>query len=405
MEQQMITLVERAIEGNNEAIVQILDHYMKDILYFAMQRLNAQDAEDVAQEVAIIIFNKIHTLRNPERLVYWIVAIVHNVTVNYLKKHHKIKHVYLDSYDNDLLSTASSITNMESIPESHMEIAEMRGVIMEEIERLPKKQKVCLLYHCMHNFTRAEIAEVTGLTPRQVSTGLNYGKKTLKIRLEERLGKDLMLSIAPIGIVPVLAEMMRADQAAVVSSEWSAKITGTCVDHISKLPKPVPKKHLTKVRNGKVIAGVSSSAVALTAVVVMSVYSGGNKPNEVVIPPSPPAVTTEASTELTMSEQPIQTLVDMIGEDEAALLEGYTKGAVSEADWQDFLDHIGATVSQTAGELDFDYTVYRLEKQNKRLLLAEQRAMAGGSIRVVYVFGEKEDAPVKVTQFILQFDS
>lgn len=401
MDQQLKSLVEKAIAGDKEAFAKLLDHYMKDILYFATLRLHRQEAEDVAQEVAIVMFKQIHKLRDPERFVFWVSTIVHNVSINYMKKFYKTTTVDIDSFDDSLLSTDSlNAQDMEFLPDQYVEKAELRDIVMEEIHKLPENQRLCLTYYCLQELKRSEIAEITGLSPRQVSTGLNYGKKTLKLRLEERLGKNFTFSVAPVGTISVLAQIMRADQAMFISPELSAEVTKTCLSQINHIKTPIKKARLT---SAKAVAGITTSAVAVTAVVIMALNSVRME-QPISVPPATTAMVATMVEASTTAEQPIRTLADMVGEDAADILESFVTGSVNEKDWQEFLKRIGAEENETAADTDCSYTIYSLEKQDKRLLLVEQKQLEGGGICVLYDFDEKANEPMKMAQFILQFD-
>lgn len=400
MDQQLRLLVEEAIAGDKSAFAKLLEHYMKDILYFATMRLNPQEAEDVAQEVAIIMFNQIHKLRDPERFVYWVSTIVHNVSINYGKKLYRTRAVDIDACDDTVLSTDSlDVQDMEFLPDQYVEQAELRDIVIEEIHKLPENQRICLSYYCLQELKRSEIAEITGLSPRQVSTGLNYGKKTLKIRLEERLGKTFTFCMVPVSTIPVLAQIMQVDRDTVMSPERGAQIVRVCLAQISLIKLPIQK---IRLMGAKTIVGITGGAVAVTAVVVMTVNSV-----KIEMPTSlPPPVITEVATiaEPRPAEKPIKTVADMIGEDEANLLETFVAGAVSERDWKDLLKRIDAVEYETAADADYNYAIYHLERQDKRLLLASQKQLASGEIQVLYIFNEKIKEPIKMAQFILQFD-
>lgn len=408
MEQEMREVVEAAISGDKDAYAKLLDHYMKDILCFAGTCLSPQDAEDVAQEVALKIYKKIHQLRDPDRFMHWMSAIVHNVTVNYVKKTYKTKHVNLDACDQELLNKNwSEIAKVELMPEDYMEVLELRETISEEIDCLPTLQRTCLRYHFLYEFKRSEIAKATGLTARQVSTGLNYGKKTLKSRLEQRLGTQFTFSMIPVGVLPLLSQMLQAEQVVTVSSTWSAQVTSSCLKHIGHLQLLLPQRYLSKLkhlRHGKLVMGASTGAAVAVTAAAIAVSPGIIAPEEAASTRAfAPVVTTASTAAPIPQEQPIKTLADMIGKEEAEQLEGFLKGAVNESAWRDFLKRIDARRDESASELVYEYTIYILEKQDKRLQLAEQKPNEGGIMQVAYYFDQKDVEPIKLTQIILQF--
>lgn len=407
MDKQLKTWVEGAIAGNQKELEKLLQHFMKDILYFAMVRLSRQEAEDVAQEVALTIVKEIHKLRDPERFTHWLSVIVQNESINHLRRFHKTTTVDLDDVNADLLQTDSeNVAHMEFLPDQYSENAELRAVLLEEINRLPGNQRVCLAYHYLYDFKRQDIAEITGLSPRQVSTGLNYGKKTLKARLEKRLHTNFVFSVVPAGVTPVLAQMFLADQAAAVPAAWSAQVVSAS---LQCLP-PVPVSGFLKGTAAKIAAGVSAGAAAAGVIIGVALQAAPPPAPAAVPPPTPAPIAAQVQEpeappeEPQPTEKPILTLEDMIGAGAAARLEALVTGSVQRAQWEEFLNEIGAEAVETAADYDSSYTISILEKQEKRLFLAECRQLESDTVSAFYIFDSRNTELMKMTQVILTFD-
>ena len=92
----------------------------------------------------------------------------------------------------------------------------------------------------------------------------------------------------------------------------------------------------------------------------------------------------------------------MIGEDEANVLEELIDDVSDPEEWRAFIERIGAEEHMRANELNSTYITYILEKQNKRLLLAEHDS-GNGEIRVLYLFGDRDEPVEKIARIILRF--
>ena len=180
MEPYIKSLITGAMNGRREDVEKLLENCMHDILRMSISHSNRQEAEDIAQEVAIIVFSKINTLSDPLCFWKWLSVVVRNTSITHMRKIYKTRErvTSLDDVKQDELI----VKKIDLLPEKYVEEAELRSTIKEEINTLPKKQEICMSYYCIEEYKRADIAKKMGLTPRQVSSVLYLGKKKLKKR-------------------------------------------------------------------------------------------------------------------------------------------------------------------------------------------------------------------------------
>jgi len=398
-------LAKGAIAGNRVSLEKLLDHYMKDILYFATIHSNGQEAEDVAQTVALTVCEKIHTLSKPDCFVTWLSVIVRNTSIQHMKKVHKLSgdvdlEVYMEQNADKIQSK-----NMEFLPEKYVEHAEFRSIIIEEINQLPKNQRLCLAYYYLYELKRSDIAEVTGFTPRQVSTALNYGKQTLKERLEKRFGTRFAYSVVPVGAIPALSTAFRADQDLCVPQEWCEQVLQGIADKVATIHVPSGKGAPTPA-----IPLVCAVGAVLCGVIIATTFYGREEAMPEAALPSVQEIAQELYPDASpveeevgeIEEQLIRTVADMIGQEEADRLESFVNSVDNPEEWQQFIMRIGAEEDRIANEPGYTYTTYILEKQNKRLLLAKQEE-AAGQIHIKYLFGDREESMVSMARIVLNF--
>jgi len=414
MDKKQILLVERAVAGKKGALEQLLECYMKDIFYLAAFYSDRQEGEDIAQNVAITICEKIHTLSEPASFLKWLSITVRNASMDHMRKISKLLNSTVDLGDSmESNEEVLHIKNTEFLPEEYVEDAELRGIVIEEIEKLPGNQRMCMAYHYLYEMKRSEIAEVTGLTPRQVSTGLNYGKQTLKKKLEERLGTRFVYSVAPITALPVLARVFQADVEAFVSQELCKQIVQDAMKYIG-VTSVAPNQGASGAAYPTTLLSCVAGTVVVSGVILAVIFSGGESTIEEVASPIQEVITQELVEELYNNEEPepveeplqddweIRTVADMIGQEEADRLEQFVNSVHIPEEWQQFVQRIGVEEDWVAVELNYIYTTYTLEKQNKRLVLAQQKS-ADGQVRVVYLFGDRDEPVATLAKILLEF--
>ena len=83
-------IVLRAQLGEREAYEALFKRYNSRLLYYLRRLLSlSSDAEDVLQEVWIVVVKKVSTLDRPEAFKSWIYRIAHNRAISKMRKHRR----------------------------------------------------------------------------------------------------------------------------------------------------------------------------------------------------------------------------------------------------------------------------------------------------------------------------
>lgn len=401
MDSAELKLVQKAINGDAKALDTLVSTYFKDILYLAISQSSIQDAEDIASKSVIKIYEKIGTLKNPEAFVKWMIRIVHNTTINHLKEvNRNLSYVPLDpETEADIVSE-----DKEFLPGEHINTKELQQTVFEEMKKLSQLEFSCLQYYYFGNLKRAEISEIEGLPPRSISNALNHGKVKLRKLLQKRLGDAVAFSVVPFAGTPILAEIFKMNQAETITTELSSEILQSTQKLVSSSNVTLAKGGVTL---GKIISGVIIVATAIGGVF----YTMGNQESLPTEEPLSKIVMTEeielpqiTETPEPASEMQINTLEDMIGEENAAKLNYWIESTVENEAAELFMQEIGAEQCDQASEYEYQYKMYKLIKQDKRLFIAVKQSESSGVCKVLYTFGQIEEPELEPWHVILLFD-
>jgi len=84
-------LIEKVKRGDPKAFQELFSRFERDIYTLAYRLLgNREDAEDVTQEVAWILWSKIKSFRNESSLSTWLYRVTANTALQLLRKKRKI---------------------------------------------------------------------------------------------------------------------------------------------------------------------------------------------------------------------------------------------------------------------------------------------------------------------------
>lgn len=391
VEAEQYELVKKAVSGNKEAIGKLLEANLKDILYFATKQTNYQEAEEITQNVILLVYKSIGSLKHPEKFHSWLMGVVYHECLRYMKKLRRERNFISHTAIEEMIDIVND--NEEFLPESYLSNEENKRILLNCIDELPERYRNCLVLYYLHGLERSEIAEVLDINIKRVYNDLYRGKEELKKQLEAETDIHFTYSAVPVGAIPVLTKILQADMEQCIATPYAKEIMGRLLSQIES--GYFSNYGISSVKGKLNLKLLFCTAVAGVALVAY-VSSQGNTENipeqEMVLEPP-----------VKQEEMEIKTVADMIGQEAAGQLEGYVNNGVDGTSMMKFLENIGAQVDEQGADFDNEYCTYKLEKQNKRLLIATKKTTGGNHMTVLYDFNSRDGYEVKLKNFILEF--
>ncbi len=150
-------LVKNFLNGDETAFNSIVRKYQKKIYWHARQMVgNHLDADEVTQEVLIVIFKKLRTFNFNSSLYTWIYKIVSTRSLNQLRKRQVKKFFFIDDEESevelrDKKDIIEDITNREKLEK-----------VNRVLQKLPPKQRQIFILRNFEQLSYDEIAKITG---------------------------------------------------------------------------------------------------------------------------------------------------------------------------------------------------------------------------------------------------
>lgn len=159
--------------------------YEKRVYNFAYRLAgNPADAEDVAQEAFVRVFNSIATFRGEANFSTWLFKIVTNVYLDERKRARSHQTLPLDEYiELEEDSVARQIEDPGPTPEGLAQLHERNKLLQEAIQSLPEYQRAMVVLYHSHGKSYEEIADIMNLPIGTVKSRLNRARLALKDRL------------------------------------------------------------------------------------------------------------------------------------------------------------------------------------------------------------------------------
>ena len=182
---QIAELVQKAQAGDSEAMNQLLQTAYKNVLFQCRRIMkHPEDAEDMAQEVLLKIYETLGALREPERFISWANTIATRRCINERMRNPKDLQFLEDEEGNSILDDLEEL-DQQSMPEAALDNEETRRMVRELIDKLPEAQRVAVMSHYNAEMSVKEIAELLGVSENTVKSRLNYGRKAIEKGVKE----------------------------------------------------------------------------------------------------------------------------------------------------------------------------------------------------------------------------
>jgi len=173
----------REIEKNNELAFRTLIEKYQKLVYSAAFKLlrNAEDAEDVCQEVFLSVYRNISQVRNREDLSGWLFRASCNKALSQLRKKRSSRfEVQAPEAKSEERKKDSPEPVELRTPDLELEQKELSEELFSAIQNLPDLQQKVLLMHKFENLSHQEIGEKLELSQASVESLIYRAKCNLR---------------------------------------------------------------------------------------------------------------------------------------------------------------------------------------------------------------------------------
>ncbi len=149
-------LVKRFIGGDEGAFNKIVLKYQQKIYWHARRMTgNHLDADEIVQEVLMVLYEKLKNFQFKSALYTWIYRITATRSINFLRKKN-LRHVF--SFED---KETRSVRSGEDIV-SNIEAREKLEKLEKVLSKIPDKQREVFIMRSFDELSYEEISEITG---------------------------------------------------------------------------------------------------------------------------------------------------------------------------------------------------------------------------------------------------
>ena len=179
-------LVEQLKQGNESAFKNIVETWQNMVYNTALGIVqNAEDAEDIAQETFVQVYQSIGSFKGESKFSTWLYRITIAKALDHERRKKRKKRF---AFVKSLFGEESQV--VVHPPDFHhpgvvLDKKEDAAVLFNAIAQLPENQKVAFTLHKVDGLSYQEVGEVMKTSVSSVESLMHRAKTNLKKKLEE----------------------------------------------------------------------------------------------------------------------------------------------------------------------------------------------------------------------------
>jgi len=192
--EQEVELARQLIAGVPGAFERFVEHFRSKVFQYSWLMCGQrEDAEEVAQETLLKVFENFTQIREPERVRPWVFRIAKNAC---LMKRRKSVFAPATELSLDQLMpvrtntdgrVAIEIADWSALPDDLLLRAELRDTLAAAIGELPETYRSVILLRDLEELSTQETAQILDLTEDVVKTRLHRARLAVRQKLDQQL--------------------------------------------------------------------------------------------------------------------------------------------------------------------------------------------------------------------------
>ena len=175
-------LARALVAGEPDAFERFVGHFRSKVFHYSWLMCGRpEDAEEVAQETLLKVFENLGQLREPDRVRSWVFRIAKNACLMQRRKS-----VFAPAHELSLheLEPAEEVPDGTRPPDLDLLRSELRNVLDRVIAELPPAYRAVVLLRDIEELSTEETAQILDLTTDVVKTRLHRGRLAMRQTLD-----------------------------------------------------------------------------------------------------------------------------------------------------------------------------------------------------------------------------
>ena len=185
-----LDLIEEFRTGREESFEELLSRYSTKVHSLASRLTrNAEDAEEVLQDVFVTVYRKIAGFEGKSSFSSWLYRVTVNAAFMKLRKRRQDPAIPLE----ELMKQSQSVSALNSPEHAYVDAQSIRHQMLEALEvaikRLPDDYRPVFILRDVDGLTSREVGRILDLSVPAVKSRLHRSRLMLRRRLQRFMGE------------------------------------------------------------------------------------------------------------------------------------------------------------------------------------------------------------------------
>jgi RNA polymerase sigma-70 factor (ECF subfamily) len=185
-------LIQRVRAGDHEAFAEIFSLHSLRVYQQAIKFVgNKVDAEDIVQEVFLLVYRKARSFRGESEFSTWLYRLTANTALTKLRQRKREKEVSLEDYMPKFREDgrhSMPVVDWSQDIDKLVAGKELRKIIQQSVDQLSPLDKAVVVMSDLEEMSNRDIGEVLGLSVQTVKARLHRARLFLREKLTIHLG-------------------------------------------------------------------------------------------------------------------------------------------------------------------------------------------------------------------------
>ncbi|MCY4403538.1 MAG: sigma-70 family RNA polymerase sigma factor [Candidatus Poribacteria bacterium] len=179
MKNEDVQLIRRILANDDTAFTELVEKYKKPVHTLAWRKIgDFHIAEDITQDVFLIVYQRLHTLKDPNLFSGWLYVITTRLCATWLRK----KRIQTEPLEDTETTMLQKDAYSHHVAEERTKTAgqEQRDVVKKLLAKLKESERTVMTLHYLGEMTVEEISRFLGVSAGTIKSRLQRARNRLQ---------------------------------------------------------------------------------------------------------------------------------------------------------------------------------------------------------------------------------
>ena len=208
METNDFALIQRVLEGDDNAFTLLVNRYQKPIHTFVWRKIgDFHTAQELTQDIFLLAYKKLSLLKPPYHFLGWLYVIATRRCIAWRRKKQEPT-TSLDAMPAAELEELS-YTEFEVTRAASADLERQRVLVKRLLQKLPESERTVVTMHYLAEMPCEKISEFLGVSPNTVKSRLHRARKRLETQEHLLHGVSAIFQVPPTLTANIMQEVAR----------------------------------------------------------------------------------------------------------------------------------------------------------------------------------------------------